>query len=848
MTLFETYVRPRLETIDRWDEMVDQTHGVRSAWQAVGEALQPLDPAGLMAQSKAVRDLLAVEGVTYRPHGTDTERPWAVDPVPMLIDEDEWAGLSTGLVQRAELLDLILTDVYGPRRLITDRLLPPALVYGHSGFIRAVDQIRLRSARQLFMSAADLVRAPSGEWQVVADRTQAPSGTAYTMAGRRAVSRALPALYRDAPIERISPFFDAMRMSLQALAPNADNSAGSVPRVVLLTSGAASETAFDQAYLASLLGFPLVEGADLVMRDGRIWQRSIGRLAPVDVILRRVDAWFCDPLELRSESMLGVPGLVEAARLGSVAVVNGLGTGVLENPALGKFLPRLSRELLGADLAIPSVRTWWCGDPDDQTYVLENLTSLVAKPLSREVTGDSRVGWQLSGAELEELRSRILAEPENWSAQEAVVPSVAPALAGHGLAALPISLRCFAVASGGSYQLMAGGMTRVAPSPDAPLVQSTVGSAVKDVWVLSSARETGGDESVRLRPGQVAAAVSPRVAETLFWLGRYAERAEDVSRLIAVADNLARDQHAGRDPNVSAAGAIMLGAVYQVTTPWPPPAAGQQPSAAALLSLVTDGGRVGSLAHDLRRVRELSNASRDQLSLDTWIALRDLDDVLAGFRTGEISPSADLGQAMTRIRAALMAFAGLAAESMVRDSGWHFLDAGRRVERALQLARLLRACLVPAPFFGVSSIVQEATLTAAESIITHRRRYLPGSGTATVLELLLLDQGNPRSLTFQLSLLARDLRNIPEPFADHNPAAELLADLAEWLESLDPVALSTSDGPGRTSRATLDAELGTLVKRLHAIATAIEQTHFPHLGTLRPLVQPVPFDLAGVLS
>jgi uncharacterized circularly permuted ATP-grasp superfamily protein/uncharacterized alpha-E superfamily protein len=841
VTLFENYVRPRLDGADRWDEMVDPVLGVRESWRSVGNALQPLDPAGLVAQSRAVAGLLAAEGVTYRPHGSDGDRPWAVDPVPMLVREDEWAQLEPGLGQRCELLDLILTDLYGPRRLITERFLPPEVVFGHAGFVRAVDQIRLRSARQLFMCAADLVRAPSGEWQVVSDRTQAPSGTGYAMAGRRAVSRTLPALYRDAPIRRISPFFDAMRMSLQGLAQNTDGA----PRVVLLTSGAASETAFDQAYLASLLGFPLVEGADLVMRDGRVWQRSIGRLAPVDVILRRVDAWFCDPLELRPDSQLGVPGLIEATRLGSVSVVNGLGTGVLENPALYKFLPRLSRELLGAELAIPSVPTWWCGEAVDLSHVLANLSSLVVKPLSREVTGNSRVGWELSSAELDLLRARIVAEPSNWVAQEAIAASVAPAIAGNGLVALPINLRCFAVASGGTYRLMAGGMSRVSSDPEAPIVVSTPGSAVKDVWVLSTTREVGAEDGVRLRPGQVAGAVSPRVAETLFWLGRYAERAEDVSRLIAVADNLARDQHAGRDPNVTQAGAIMLGAVYQVSAPWPPLPVAQAPSAAALLSLVTDAGRVGSLAHDLRRVRELANASRDQLSLDTWIALGDLDNVLSGFRTGLMSPSADLGQAMTRIRAALMAFAGLAAESMVRDSGWHFLDAGRRVERALQLARLLRSCLVPAPFHGVAALVQEATLTAAESIITHRRRYLPGSGTSTVLELLLLDAGNPRSLAFQLGLLDRDLRHIPEPFADNNPPAELLAEMTAWLAALDPVALAASDGAGGSSRATLDTELATLLQRLHGIADGIEQTHFPHRGMLRPLVQPVPFDIVG---
>lgn len=834
--LFEGYVRPRLDDAGRWDEMVDQTLGVREAWQAVGEALTPLDPSGLSAQARAVSDLLAAEGVTYRPYGRNSDQPWQVDPVPMLIDEAEWARIEPGLVQRTELLDLILTDFYGPRRLITERLVPPEIVYGHSGFLRAVDQLRLRSARQLFTSASDLVRGPDGQWLVVADRTQAPSGTGYSMAGRRAVSRTLPALYRDAPIRRISPFFEAMRDSLQDLAPGG----AELPRIVLLSSGAASETAFDQAYLGSLLGVPLVEGADLLVQGGRVWQRSIGKLAPVDVILRRVDAWFCDPLEMRPDSQLGVPGLIEAARLGSVSIVNSLGSGVLENPALYPFLPTLARTLLDEELAIESVQTWWCGERAALSHVLAHLPTLIMKPITRDVTANSRLGWELTGTELDELAARISAEPYNWVAQEAIEASVAPSVTNHGLEPLPINLRCFAVASGNTYRVMAGGMSRVSSNPDARLVLPRQGAAVKDIWVLSSAAPTPyRDEAAQLRHGRVAAAVSPRVAETLFWLGRYAERAEDISRLIAVADNLARDEHAGRDANVIRAGAIMLNSVFQVCAPWPALEQGAAPSADALFSLVSDPSRTGSLAHDLRRVRELANISRDQLSIDTWVALRDLDEV-----AGSVHVGGDLGQAMSRGRTALMAFAGLAAESMVRDSGWHFLDAGRRIERALQLARLLEACLVPAPPRGVAALVQEATLTAAESIITHRRRYPAGSGAETVLDLLLLDRGNPRSLTFQLELLARDLRNIPEPVADHNPPAEQLTALIARADELDAETLAavTEASTDEGRRLALEDELLRLVADLHAIADSIQQTHFPHQAALRPLAQPVPFD------
>lgn len=817
----EAYARPSLGAPAQWDEMVDPVHGVRDTWREVGSVLSLLGPTGLAEQRRTVSSLLAQDGVTYRPHGAEYDRPWALDPVPMLLDESEWAQLEPALIQRTELLDLILADLYGPRRLLAEGLLPPEIIFGHDGFVRAVDQIRLPSARQLFLGSADLARGPDGSWHVVADRTQAPSGTGYAMANRRVVSRALPGLYRDTRIHRIGPFFQAMRMTLQSLAP----SRSEVPRIVLLTSGANSETAFDQAFLSSLLGFPLVEGSDLVVRDGQVWQRSIGRLAPVDVILRRVDSWFCDPLELRPDSQLGIPGLIEASRLGNVSVVNGLGTGVLENPALYPFLPRICEVLLGQPLQLPSVQTWWCGDARSREHVLANLASLVIKPVSREITHNSRFGWEQSIAQLDELRRRIEADPTAWVGQEALQPSTVPSVGVYGLEPRPVSLRCFAVSDGASYRVMPGGLSRIASRPSRIVASTAAGSQSKDVWVLSSspinAAETGPVEHMH---GQVAAAVSPRVAETLFWLGRYTERAEDVSRLVAVTDNRWHDVHPGVDPAVPACVEVLVRGLAAVTAPWPPLPVDDLDPHSLLALVVGDARRTGTLAHDVRRVRELASASRDQLSTDTWSVFGELDHVLE---------SGDFIASMSRLRAALMAFAGLAAESMVRDTGWHFMDAGRRIERALQIARLLQSCLSVAHPAGVEALVEESTLIAAESIITHRRRYPAQSGVDTVLELLLVDRDNPRSLAFQLDRLSVDLRRLVVTPSGDDAIDEQLLRISARLLAVDCAALAEVDANGH--RLELHDLLGTVISELHALAVGVEQTHFAHLGTLQQL-------------
>jgi uncharacterized circularly permuted ATP-grasp superfamily protein/uncharacterized alpha-E superfamily protein len=822
----EAYARPRLGAPARWDEMVDPSAGVRETWRQVGSVLRLLGPDGLLEQGRTVAGLLADDGVTYRPYGSLQEQPWGLDPVPLLVDESEWTGLESALAQRAVLLDLILTDLYGPRRLLAEGLLPPEVVYGHAGFIRAVDQIRLPWPRQLFIAAADLARAPDGQWTVLGDRTQAPSGTGYAMANRRVMSRALPGLYRDTRIHRIAPFFQAMRIALQSLAP----SRAEVPRIVLLTSGAGSETAFDQAFLSSLLGFPLVEGADLVVRDGNVWQRSIGRLEPVDVILRRVDAAFCDPLELRPDSQLGVPGLVEASRLGNVSIVNGLGTGVLENPALFPFLPRLSEVLLDQPLALPSVRTWWCGDDLSRKHVLANLGSLVLKPVSRRIVNTSRFGWQLSAGERDELARWIEAEPYGWVGQESVVPSTAPGLGGQGLEPRPVVLRSFAVADGEGYRLLPGGLSRIAPDSGSLVVTAQGGARAKDVWVLSSSPVQSDERAApELARGQVVAAISPRVAEALFWLGRYAERAEDVSRLVAAADNRWQDVHPGADPAVRQCVDVLIEAVVGIASPAVRPIApiAVDPQA-GLYAVIGDSQRPGTLAHDVRRVRELASASRDQLSTDTWAILSDLERGLVRF---DGVSGGNVAMAMSTLREALMAFAGLAAESMVRDAGWRFMDIGRRLERALQIARLLRGTFVQRRLPDVDALVGESTLIAAESIITHRRRYPAQAGADAVFELLLFDRDNPRSLAFQLDHLTADLRRIdsPEP-----RLTEYVDRVAGRLLALEPRSLDVVAPDGR--RVELDRLLGAAVDDLHGLALAVEKAHFADQGRLQQLV------------
>ncbi len=847
------YARPSLTVTERYDEMVDSVRGVRGSWREVAATLRLLGADGLDERQRGIDRLLSDDGVTYRPYGSQLHHPWKLDAIPMLLDEPEWAELELGVQQRAELLDLILTDLYGPRELLSAGLLPPEVVYGHPGFVRPVDGIRSARARQLFLTAVDVARDADGHWRVITDRTQAPSGAGYAMENRRVVSQVLPGLYRDSRIQRLNPFFQAMRLALQQLAPNA----GDAPRVVLLTPGSNTETAFDQAFLSSLLGFPLVEGADLTVRDGRVWQYSIGGLQPVDVILRRVDAWFCDPLELRPDSRLGVPGLVQAARLGSVSIANGLGSGVLENPGLFPFLPRIAEVLLSQPLRLPSAPTWWCGDELSRRHVLARMDSLVIKPISRGVGRSSRFGWELSAAQREDLVRQIEAEPYAWVGQSPLTMSTAPTSSSAGLEPRPALLRSFAVAQDGGYTVLRGGLSRVAPGPSDLSVSNQDGAIAKDVWVFGN--KTIGVSSVGKRSDgtggsistdAVFAAISPRVAEDLFWLGRYAERAEGVARLVGVADNRWRDRNPSADPAVGECLDVLLSALTNLSA-GSVPAAGDD-IGALLVGYLNDETRPGTIAHDARQLRELAAAVRDQLSGNTWAVLARLERTLTPFDSSRFGatwfgsePSrptraqADaIPGALTVVLETLLAFAGLAAESMVRDQGWHLLDAGRRVERALLVSRLLQASLVSRQPAAVEDLVVESVLIAAESIITHRRRYGAGAGLEALLSLLLLDRDNPRAVAYQVEQLRVDLDRVGARDGAGDALSEAVLRVGALLQRVDATQLAAVvDG----ERAELNALLIELIDELHALAQSIEANLFPRGGQLQsfPGLDPV---------
>ncbi len=814
-----------------FDEMVGTDGRVRPVWQDLSQALDQLGPAGLDGTVAATRRLLEGDGVVYRTVGDEESKRWQLDPVPVLLDDTDWNVLEPGLAQRARLLDALVTDLYRARTTLRRGLLPAEVVFAHNGFLRSCDQVRVPGPRQLFTVAIDLARDADGRWVVLHDRAASPSGAGFAMENRRVVSRVLPGLYGDARINRLGPFFSAMRLGLQEVAP----STAEAPRVVLLTSGPMSETAYDQAFLSQLLGYPLVSGSDLSVREGKVFLRGIDGPEQVDVILRRVDADFCDPLELRPESQLGVPGLLEACRLGSVSVVNGFGSGILENPGLLPFLPGLARELLDEELLLPSAQTLWCGDTASLAQVRDRFDELVLKPISRGFSRSSSFGWELSGGERTELLAQIEAEPHLWVGQEAVAASTVPTLDGRQVAPRSMVLRTFAAAQGGDYKVLSGGLVRVAGERDSVLVSAQAGAVAKDAWVLTSRPHPVPDTWLDAPPPGVRhGVVSPRMAEDLFWLGRYTERAEATARLLRAVRDRSGDFTHTPEPAGEAALQVLLEVLTTVTGTWPgfagaAGAARRHTPREELLALVVDVHRPGTLAHAVQHLTAATHAVRDQLSPDTWLVIGSLETALR-----EVEDATDevlVGQVLTRVLSGLLALAGLSAESMVRDLGWRFMETGRRVERAQQVVALLKAALFEDRDADVGGLVVESVLVAAESIITYRRRYAPRVDVATLLDLLLVDRENPRSLAHQLDRLAANLAHVPSSEA----LRESVEQVALSIRTTDLVGLSAVDA-GR-QRPALSAYLADVEARLRSLALDVEREYFEDLLAPSSLVE-----------
>jgi uncharacterized circularly permuted ATP-grasp superfamily protein/uncharacterized alpha-E superfamily protein len=792
----------------RFDELFTPDNTLRPQWQALLDDIAQTSPAVMAHRVKTVERQVRENGVTYNvyadPKGTD--RPWALDVLPFVLPAAEWAHIEAAVQQRAALMNRLLLDIYGEQTLLSNGQLPAPLVHGHAGFLRPCHGIQPLDGVALHNYAVDLARSPDGRWWVTSDRTQAPSGAGYALENRLIIARHFAKQFGDLNVQRLSGFFTSMRDSLahwgravapyqgQSLAPNER------PLIVLLTPGPYNETYYEQSFLARYLSFPLVQGSDLTVRDGFVWLKTLLGLQRVHVIVRRVDDDYCDPLELRKDSALGVAGLTEAARRGTVLLANPLGSNLLESGALLGFLPKLSEQLLGEPLKMPSVGTWWCGEPAALEDAIVRIKQLVFKPTFPQLRQPPVFGEDLDDAQRAAFIAQLRANPHNYVAQEMVRFSQAPVWQSAdadtatpaGVGAAAVSVRVFACATPNGYVVMPGGLARVATGLDARVVAMQRGGGSKDTWVMTDGTI---DQRSLIAPAVAAhdlirgeTNLASRTVENLFWFGRYTERCDNTARLMRRCFDSLIDAAPDKRGHVWLTLVALCRHERLLKTPQTPEQLKQlngKPDdapmddasiQAALLKAVSDAS-VPGLACDFQQLFRTGFNLRERLSTDNWRSLN-----TAVQRLSKTDADLSLGDAVTVLDEAttsLMTLAGFTLDGMTRDMGWRFLSTGRRIERLQFMCTLvLHALAMP------SSGNKDWLLELGDSIVTYRSRYMARPEWMPVLDLLLLDASNPRGVAFQLDGLLSNLRKIA---LVHGPCgADIIAPLLNDLRSLQP--------------------------------------------------------------
>lgn len=830
------YQRPSNAALD---EVYAENGEVIPYWNRLLQTLEGINPALLeQKKAKALR-ILRDDGATYNIYSelTDFASTWSLDLIPNVLSSEEWASIEAGLLERAELFNLFLKDIYGPRNLVKHGILPPESLFAHSGFLRPCDGIQLQGDHQLILHGVDMVRdTQRGGMCVISDRTQNPSGIGYALENRTVMSRVLPSLYRESHVHRLANFFHRFRTKLTSLSPNPEQA-----RIVMLTPGALNESYFEHAYIANYLGFHLVRNGDLVVRNGYLWMKSFGGLNRVDVIVRRVDDSYCDPVELRGDSLLGVPGLLEPVRAGRVVIANPLGAGILENPIYLKYLPAISKALIGRELRLPSVATYWCNDPKDMSYIRSNFSKLVIKPTFRGGGEISIYAGCLSTEEQASLLARIEANKIGYVAQPILDTSHLPTYGEKEITSRPAILRSFTTASDSSYTVMPGGLTRVGVEESQFFISNQVGSQSKDTWVIESeplALQTQVQTSTQISRDADRISLPSRVAENLFWMGRYAERAEASLRLLRTVFIMFN----GEEPLSLQCKKILLSAVTNVTNTFPGFVDADESiindPIEHLLSVVTDGKRRGSVRSDLNAMLYCADESREQVSSDTLRVINDIRDALTELdHTFDDNAITAPEEALDPLVTALMALSGLSHESMVRGVGWRFMEIGRRLERAHRTNSVINHILSDSVQEQDEGIMITAVLLCLENLISYRRRYSANLSVPTCLDMVMLDTSNPRSLLFQLESLLNHLNALPKAQTNTNELlpAEQIALEAQVLIKMS--SLSDLSQEQSSQRPNLKEKLMRLNELINSLSDLITDRYFDHREDARQLVK-----------
>lgn len=824
----------------------DNSLFLKQEWSTFFNSFSAMGHEEIANRSEDIMRFLKENGVTYQIYSDSAglNRAWNLDIVPFIVDAKEWRLIEAGLQQRSTLFNLILEDIYGEQRLIKEGILPMEIVYNHNGFIRECCGIKQSGHHQLVIYSADMARSKDGQIWILNDRTQAPSGSGYAWENRMAMARIVPELFNNLKVKRLSPFFHSMRQALTKIAP----STASKPRIVILTPGPSNETYFEHSFLSSHLGFSMVQGDDLMVKDNFVWLKTLGGLEKVDVIMRRVDDVYCDPLELKEDSLLGVPGLLQAVRCGNVSIANPLGSSVVENPGLIPFLPAISQYFLKEPLKLPTIASWWCGQQQALNYVLNNLSTLVIKRIFRESDKRTSVdATQLNEAGLNELKARIKAQPHLYVGQEKVDFSASPSWVNENLESSHALFRSFAVSENGGYTIMNGGLTRTSLDKDNIIISNQLGGFSKDTWIISDEENSvlqikkDLDNLYDLPLDDKSDYLPSRTGENLFWAGRYAERVLGNARFLRTVLQVVEEANKAFIDNDLNLKASLLSAVTAYTNTYPGFTGKEARKKMEnpwkeLEDVLFNDYRAGGLSFNITYFLRSLEAIRDHWSGDTWRVIKEMEENWQRAKLMQHKGHYKIHSALDSIITSMMAFVSLNRETISRDRGWVLLDCGRKMEQSMLLISMFRAMLIQKNDEAVEYLLQEVVLNSTESMVNYRFKYKAHLKLPLVLDLLIFDPNNPRSLLYQVEKMKGYLTTLPKIHQNN-----LISDHERLvLEVLTIIKLSGKDELSQVNEKSqsyknLDNFLTAINGLLYNMYNVVSSTYFKHAQTQQQL-------------
>lgn len=836
--LLETYK----EKINSYDEVLDKNGQVKPYWQGLFDTLESIGVEELELRNEEIKKKLKENGVTYNVYDSNSEsnRAWKLDPIPFLIHESEWKTIEKGLQQRARLLDLILKDLYGPQLLIKKAIIPAELVFDNSGFLLPCFDIKQKHNHQLLNYAVDLARGPDGKMWLLDNRTQAPSGAGYALENRIVMSKAIPELNQKTYRKRLSPYFSQLQQTVDSLGNNNNEN----PNVVFLTPGPGNETYFEHVYLSSYLGYTLVQGNDLLVRDGYVWLKSIDQLEKVDVIIKRLDDTWCDPLELRRDSLLGIPGLLQVIRLGNVSVVNPPGTSILENYGLMAFMQNACKFLLNETLLMPSVATWWCGQTKELNFVIENLPKLIVKKTNRKQGFRSIYGRLLNEKEIENLKKLILENPKDFVAQEEVSLSTTPSFIDGIIEPRFAALRAFLIADGEDYKVMQGGLTRSSAVKGKFEISNQLGGISKDTWIISDTPTEYQENSIERKNtnNQLKNSLTSRNAENLFWLGRLCERTMALRSFLKIILNRLNEnvtKHGNKQPEFLV---VLLKSLTHLTQTYPGFVGKESKDGevfdndaifenpiAELLLLINDPTKTGSVVYNLQSLLNTINQVSEKWNHDTRRIINLVEDSLLALKNTNTNNINYVNHGLDKLHIRLFSFYGNINETLPRDNGFYLLEAGKNVERILSLISVFRSTLNFKKNDEEEALLMEAILENHHLLAQYRNIFKSHLSLKAVINMVFLEKNLPYTLSYLLDTLCYYLSKLPKTNEPHRLSiAEKSALEASTIVKLIDADVLIQVNEVTQFRFKLDETLSKVFENMCNVSNNLSSLYFNH--------------------